>query len=105
MSRHANKTLCHKCGAHIRNGLDNDALAFVARVDDERVTHNGELRAILNGRRTYSLEAGRLYRRHSHQLRKPATATYVEHRCWEMFPAEWLTPAKQKPTHSDTPLF
>ena len=105
MSRVASQGVCHKCGAHIRSGLDADALAFVARVDDDPVTRQGELLAILNGRRTYSLEGGRLHRRELHHLQAPARAPYVEHRCWEPFPATWLAPIPRPAAATDTPPF
>ena len=105
MSRSSSRHQCHKCGAHIRSGLDADVLAFVARVDDEPVTRQGELLAILNGRRTYSLEGGRLYRRERHHLQIPARAPYAQHRCWEPFPAPWLAPAPRPAAATDAPPF
>jgi len=105
MSRVASQSACHKCGAHIRSGLDADALAFVARVDDDPVTRQGELLAIISGRRTYSLEGGRLYRRELHHLRTAARAPYVEHRCWEPFPANWLAPVPRLAAASVAPPF
>lgn len=105
MSRVASQSVCHKCSAHIRSGLDADALAFVARVDDEPLSRQGELLAVISGRRTYSLEGGRLHRREHHHLRTPSRAPYVEHRCWEPFPATWLAPAQKPPAVSDTPPF
>lgn len=105
MSRNSSQSVCHKCGAHIRSGLDADALAFVARVDDDPVTRQGELLAILNGRRTYSLEGGRLHRRYSHHLQIAPRAPYVEHRCWEPFPATWLAPTPRTAAATDTPPF
>lgn len=105
MSRVASKGSCHKCGANIRSGLDNDYIAMVARVDDEIVTRQGELLAVINGRRTYSLEGGRLYRREKHHYKTVAAAPYVEHRCWEPFPASWLAPPPPRPADHDDPPF
>jgi len=92
MSRSCNPHQCHKCGAHIRSGLDGDALAFVARVDDEPLTRQGELLAILNGRKTYSLEGQRLYRRDLHHIKKAAEVVHATHRCWEPMPVGWTKP-------------
>jgi hypothetical protein len=103
--RNSTSHQCRKCGAHIRSGLDNDAAALVARVDDEPVTRQGELLAILNGRRTYSLEGGRLYLRERHHLQIPARAPYVQHRCWEPFPATWLAPTPRPTPVSAAPPF
>lgn len=103
--RNSTSHQCRKCGAHIRSGLDADVLAFVARVDDDPVTRQGELLAILNGRRTYSLEGGRLHRRRLHHLQAPARAPYVEHRCWEPFPAAWLAPMPRPAVLTDAPPF
>lgn len=105
MSRNATKTTCRKCGAHVRDGLDNDALALVARVDDEPLTRYGELLAVIDRRKTYSLEAGRLYRRHLHHLGKPAAHVYAQHRCWELMPAAWIQPPPAKPIDHDDPPF
>jgi rubredoxin len=107
MSRVSSAATCPTCGAHIRSGPDADAAAIEVNVDDELVDHRGELLAALSGRKTYSLEDGRLYRRYDYHLRKPATKAVIEHKCWEPCPVDWLTPpAPRKPQQvSSTPPF
>lgn len=105
MSRVASQSACHKCGAHIRSGLDADALAFVARVDDEPLTRQGELLAIVNGRKTYSLEGQRLYRRDLHHIKRPADTVHAAHRCWEPMPLAWIKPSAPKNLAPKNPPF
>lgn len=92
MGRVATRHPCRTCGAHIRSGLDGNACAIVVHVDDELVDHRGELMAALSGRKTYSLEAGALYRRFDYHLRQPAAKAVIEHKCWEPCPVDWLAP-------------
>lgn len=92
MNRRSSRHQCRKCGAHIRSGPDADAAAIEVDVDDERVNHRGELLAALSGRKTYSLEDGRLYRRYDYHLGKPATEAVIEHKCWKPCPVDWLAP-------------
>lgn len=105
MSRVASQTTCRKCGAHIRNGLDNDMLGLPARVDDETLTRTGELLAIIAGRKTYSLEGGRLYRRDLCHFKKPADRVYAQHLCWQPMPIDWVQPAAPVAITTDDPPF
>jgi hypothetical protein len=98
---------CRTCGAHIRSGLDGNACAVVVHVDDELVDYRGELLAALSGRKTYSLEAGALYRRFNYHLRTPAAKTVIEHKCWEPCPVDWLAPPpprKRQPIATKPPF-
>lgn len=105
MSRASNSHQCRHCGAATRSGLDSDVAAIVVKVDDEPVTWEGELLAVVRGRRTYALENQRLYQRTRWHLRKPATAAYVQHVCWEPFPASWLAPIPATYVMPDEPAF
>ncbi len=98
---------CRTCGAHIRSGLDSNACAMVVHVDDELVNYRGELLAALSGRKTYSLEAGALYRRFNYHLRKPAAKAVIEHKCWEPCPVDWLAPPppRKRQQLTDRPPF
>jgi len=46
---------CTKCAAITLRGLDGDVAALPARVDPEPISADGELAALLTGRRTYTL--------------------------------------------------
>lgn len=106
MSRVAKRHPCSKCGAHIRSGLDDDACALSVRVDDEPLTRNGELLAILAGRKTYMLVQDRLYRRDHWSIRKAAEYPVADHRCWEPLPLQWLQPPPPPPpAPTDDPGF
>jgi hypothetical protein len=54
-ARYAAPRLCLTCGAWTLVGLDDDTLAFTARVDPTPLTPAGELACVLAGRPTYDL--------------------------------------------------
>lgn len=102
MRRVSSRHTCRTCGAHIRSGPDANAAAIEVSVDDEVVDHRGELLAALSGRKTYSLEAGNLYRRYDYHLRKPAAQAVIQHKCWEPCPVDWLAPPPQRKRQQPT---
>lgn len=91
--RRARTMLCRRCGAPIFAGLDDDRTAFTARVDTNPLDVNGELVAVMTGRRTY-----RLSWRGRYEL-DPRTAIEIsaqpagdvevlaEHRCGQPLPS------------------
>jgi len=70
-----------------------------------RFSHDGELFALLNDRRTYELDGGRLYRRDSHSIaRRPPTElrpVLAEHRCGDPIPARVARPTRTPPASTD----
>ena len=79
------------CGLKILIGLDAGAAAFTVTVDLAHLTRDGELLAVIVGRRTYRLDSShRLHRRDKWHLRTPPTQVILsEHLCGEPIPNLW----------------
>ena len=54
-TRRARAATCRGCGAKVLDGLDADVCALVATVDPTPLTAIGEVLAVLDGRRTFTL--------------------------------------------------
>jgi hypothetical protein len=94
----------HHCGAWTLVGLDDDTLAFTARVDPTPLTPVGELACVLAGRPTYDLTRRGTRRvldaRDDHALRaRPPAAPGARydvlpaHRCHQPVPGSSAAPA------------
>jgi hypothetical protein len=94
----------HHCGAWTLVGLDDDVLAFTARVDPTPLTPAGELACVLAGRPTYDLTRRGTRRvldaRDDHALRaRPPAAPGARydvlpaHRCHQPVPGSSAAPA------------
>ena len=97
--------------------------ACVAGIDDSgfdtwcelrEITRDGELQALLDGRHTWDLHAGRgLTVRGSLAIRHrpaqtPGRPVLVEHRCGQPIPASWIAPvghATARPTTNEEPAW
>lgn len=110
-SRRARAGRCDKCRAPIMAGLDGDLLAFTARCDPWPVDAQGELLALLTGRRTYRLRWSGRYEldpRTVIEIRGASTSdveVLVEHRCGQPIPAltrEHPNPARRSPPSATT---
>lgn len=97
LSRNAGIRACRKCRQACLAAIDCDGLD--AWLDPVPIHAAGELLALLDGRRTYSLHAGReVVRRDRHWIRAyPAGAgqrpAFAAHRCGSPAPAAWTIPA------------
>lgn len=96
------------CGLPTLLGLDADRCALEATCDLGELTPAGEVHALLDGRRTYELNArGELLARTRYDIaRRPAgdrVTVLAEHRCATPIPATWCVPAPPRPARqSDT---
>lgn len=90
--RKASAVTC-RCGDPIVTGLDDDQCAMSAAADPYFLTWGGELAAVLEGRRTYTVLGKALLRRdHYSRLRPSPFPVLAEHRCGHALPAAWRTP-------------
>lgn len=95
------------CNFPTLGGLDADRAALDALCDLGELTLYGEAMALLDGRRTYELHAGRLSRRDKWQIAgRPAAASrwpvFAEHRCHDPIPASWCIPHLPAPPATTT---
>ena len=103
MSRACIPARCRRCRADILVGLDSHLLALTATTDPAPLSRTGELLAVCQGRRVYSLDLNRwLNYRDAWRLAQPARGTVVaEHRCGEHIPATWRQqPPPKQSTHN-----
>lgn len=102
-SRRAQLTHC-PCGMPTLTGLDNDRCAFPANADLSFLTWPGEIAAIhLDGRVTYALLAGTLFRRDEPTRSTESTHPIVaEHRCGDPIPDTWRKPTPPTRRREDT---
>ena len=78
-SKRAKGRKCPSCRRVVLQGLDEGLLA---RVDLAPVDHDGEIKALLTGRWTYSLMPGRwLVHRNQDRIADLDGSVHVEHRC------------------------
>jgi len=110
LTRNAGIRTCRDCRARCLAGIDRDGLD--AWADLGRLHAAGELAALLAGRPTLSLFAGRqLVARDRHWIRAyPAGSgprpAYAVHRCGDPTPAEWqdTTPRPAAATIEEMPF-
>lgn len=92
--RAARPSQCARCGESVLRGLDNDQCAFVATVDPEPVTVEGELLAIAQGRWTYDGHRGgtgqgiELVARTADMLTCRTADVFADHRCGSPLPRQ-----------------
>ena len=101
MTRAAKHGFCPRCRRHTIAGDDDDALALPALADFVALTHRGELLAVVDGRTTYHLDDGRLYRRDRWQLHRPADPVLPQHRCDQPVPVAWRQPIAPDPARPE----
>jgi hypothetical protein len=113
-ARYAAPRLCLTCGAWTLVGLDDDTLAFTARVDPTPLTPAGELACVLAGRPTYDLTRRGVRRvldaRDDYALRaRPPVAPGARydvlpaHRCHQPVPGSSAAPAATRASAASRP--
>lgn len=87
----------HLCGQSVIAGLDHDKCAFFVMADPWLLSSLGEVEALRTGRRTYSIERGKLYLRNQWNIpgHPPSHDHMVlaEHAC-EPMPETWGLPCQ-----------
>jgi hypothetical protein len=112
LSRTAKMLECRDCKSHVIAGLDADRCAREAVCDPLALSKQGEALALIAGRSTWHLLAGRLeYRDHWRILGYPAGSVnrpvVASHLCHHQIPSDWAAPAPITPlrTHTEGLLF
>lgn len=92
--RRAQVQSCPKCrAAWIASGWDDDSCAMHAAAELEALSWPGELAARLDGRRTYSIDEGRLLSRGASLPQRPCESPVIaEHKCGSVIPNPWRKP-------------
>ena len=102
------KLVSHRaCGFPTLAGFDADRAALDVWCDLGELTLEGEALALLDGRRTYELHAGRLSPRDrwcipSRPAGKSRWPVFAERRCHEPIPAAWCIPHRPAPPRPTT---
>jgi hypothetical protein len=87
---------CPTCRAVILQGLDDDVMAAVARVDPWPTTPLGEIVAHLSGRHAYSMIRGELHRRDTAHIGDTRWPVLPGHLCGQPLPR---APATRPASH------
>lgn len=103
--RRVTHATCPRCGAPVLVGLDAPTAALTARVDAEPLPdHRAELRAVVDGARTYTLHTGtELHRRDQWAIARPGADVHAEHRCGHA--PIFATRPDPRPPLPDTPPY
>lgn len=112
VSRQARIHTCRTCAAPVLTGLDADRCALTTTVDAYALTPAGEVWALRDGRRTYTLHRGQLDRRDRWNIPghppSPQRTVLATHTCHQPIPLEHHrppTPRPFQPTSTEEPPF
>jgi hypothetical protein len=101
LTRNAGIRACRKCRTNCLAGIDINGLD--TWTDPKQLHPAGELQALLDGGRTFSLYAGKqLVPRDRHWIRcypagHPQRPTFAAHRCDQPIPTTWTIPTGGTP--------